>query len=76
MVTLVALVVSYFFGLMLNFGDFSRYGRSFAAVKTGNFWGSPVNFLGFSLLTVITTAAALPVFGCAEINYSARKLWC
>jgi NCS1 family nucleobase:cation symporter-1 len=63
MVNAIALVVSYFSGPMLNFGDFSRYGRSFSAVKAGNFWGLPVNFLGFSLLTVITTAATLPVYG-------------
>ena len=63
MINAVALVVSYFSGPMLNFGDFSRYGKSFEAVKTGNFWGLPVNFLGFSLLTVITTSSTLPVFG-------------
>ena len=63
MINAVALVVSYFSGPMLNFGDFSRYGSSFAAVKRGNFWGLPVNFLGFSLLTVLTTSATLPVFG-------------
>ena len=63
MINAIALVVSYFSGPMLNFGDFSRYGSSFAAVKRGNFWGLPVNFLGFSLLTVITTSATLPVFG-------------
>jgi NCS1 family nucleobase:cation symporter-1 len=63
MINAIALVVSYFSGPMLNFGDFSRYGRSFGAVKSGNFWGLPVNFLGFSLLTVITTAATLPIFG-------------
>src|SRR3954464_15656016 len=59
----IALVVSYFSGPMLNFGDFSRYGKSFGAVRAGNFWGLPVNFLGFSVLTVITTSATLPVFG-------------
>ncbi|WP_405056808.1 NCS1 family nucleobase:cation symporter-1 [Kribbella sp. NBC_01505] len=59
----VALVVSYFSGPMLNFGDFSRYGRSFAAVKRGNFWGLPLNFIFFSLLTVITAAATVPVYG-------------
>ena len=32
-------------------------------MKKGNFWGLPVNFLFFSLLTVTTTAATLPVFG-------------
>jgi len=32
-------------------------------VKKGNFWGLPINFVFFSLLTVLTTAATLPVFG-------------
>ncbi len=59
----IALVVSYFSGPMLNFGDFARYGKSFQAVKTGNFLGLPVNFLVFSLLVVITAAATVPVFG-------------
>jgi nucleobase:cation symporter-1, NCS1 family len=59
----IALVVSYFSGPMLNFGDFSRYGKSFGAVKRGNFLGLPVNFLMFSLLVVITAAATVPVFG-------------
>lgn len=59
----IALVVSYFSGPMLNFGDFARYGKSFKAVKAGNFWGLPVNFVFFSLLTVLTAAATLPVFG-------------
>jgi NCS1 family nucleobase:cation symporter-1 len=63
MITAIALVVSYFSGPMLNFGDFSRYGKTYAAVKRGNFWGLPVNFLAFSLVTVITTAATQPVFG-------------
>ena len=59
----IALVVSYFSGPMLNFGDFARYGKSFAAVKKGNFLGLPVNFLVFSLLVVVTAAATVPVFG-------------
>ncbi|MDL5158724.1 NCS1 family nucleobase:cation symporter-1 [Actinomycetospora termitidis] len=63
MATAVALVVSYFSGPMLNYGDFSRYGKSFAAVKKGNFLGLPVNFLVFALLVVITAAATEPVFG-------------
>jgi NCS1 family nucleobase:cation symporter-1 len=63
MLSAIALVVSYFSGPMLNFGDFSRYGKHFDAVKKGNFWGLPVNFVFFSLLTVLTTAATLPVFG-------------
>ncbi len=63
MVSATALVVSYFSGPMLNFGDFSRYTATFAQVKKGNFWGLPVNFLVFSLLTVLTAAATVPVFG-------------
>ncbi|TCL87032.1 NCS1 family nucleobase:cation symporter-1 [Curtobacterium sp. PhB142] len=63
MLSAVALVVSYFSGPMLNFGDFSRYGRSFAAVKRGNFWGLPINFLFFSVLTVLCASATVPVFG-------------
>lgn len=63
MITAIALVVSYFSGPMLNFGDFSRYGQSFDQVKRGNFWGLPINFLLFSLVTVITTSGTLPVFG-------------
>ncbi|MEU1971821.1 NCS1 family nucleobase:cation symporter-1 [Microbacterium sp. NPDC019599] len=59
----IGIVVSYFSGPMLNFGDFARYGKSFSQVKRGNFWGLPVNFLFFSLLTVITAAATVPVFG-------------
>ncbi|WP_072740157.1 NCS1 family nucleobase:cation symporter-1 [Rhodococcus triatomae] len=59
----IALVVSYFSGPMLNFGDFSRYGKSFDAVKRGNFLGLPVNFLFFSVLTVVTASATLPVYG-------------
>jgi len=63
MLTAIALVVSYFSGPMLNYGDFSRYGKSFAAVKRGNFLGLPVNFLVFALLVVMTAAATKPVFG-------------
>ena len=48
---------------MLNFGDFSRYGKSFAAVKKGNLLGLPINFLFFSILTVLTASATVPVFG-------------
>jgi nucleobase:cation symporter-1, NCS1 family len=63
MLTAIALVVSYFSGPMLNYGDFARYGRSFGAVKKGNLLGLPLNFLVFALLVVITAAATLPVFG-------------
>src|SRR3954471_24858309 len=63
MIGAVALVVSYFSGPMLNFGDFARYGKSFAAVKRGNLLGLPLNFLFFSILTVVCASATVPVFG-------------
>ncbi|GAA4116765.1 NCS1 family nucleobase:cation symporter-1 [Nocardioides fonticola] len=59
----VAAVVSYFSGPMLNFGDFSRYASSYEKVKRGNLLGLPLNFMFFSLLTVLTAAATLPVYG-------------
>jgi len=63
MLTAISLVVSYFSGPMLNFGDFSRYCHTFSDVKRGNFWGLPVNFLAFSIVTVVTTSATIAVFG-------------
>ena len=59
----VAIVVNYFSGPMLNFGDFSRYAATPGAVLWGNFWGLPVNFLGFSIITVVTISATDKVFG-------------
>jgi NCS1 family nucleobase:cation symporter-1 len=63
MLSAIALVVSYFSGPMLNFGDFSRYGKSFDAVKKGNLLGLPVNFLVFSLLVVVCASLTIPVYG-------------
>lgn len=63
MITAMALVASYFAGPTLNFSDFSRYCRSFSEVKKGNFWGLPVNFLLFSVVTVVVVSGTLPVFG-------------
>ncbi|GAA4697939.1 NCS1 family nucleobase:cation symporter-1 [Pseudonocardia yuanmonensis] len=63
MITAIALIVSYFSGPMLNYGDFARYGRTFSDVKKGNLLGLPLNFIVFALLVVVTAAATLPVFG-------------
>lgn len=63
MVVAIALVVSYFSGPTLNFGDFSRYCRSMQDVRRGNFWGLPVNFLAFALVTVVIVSGTLPIFG-------------
>jgi nucleobase:cation symporter-1, NCS1 family len=57
------LIVAYFAALLLNFGDFARFGKDERAMKVGNFLGLPVNFLVFSIITVIVTAGTLNVFG-------------
>lgn len=57
------LIVAYFAALLLNFGDFSRFAKSESAMKKGNFWGLPVNFIVFSVITVIVTGGSLKVFG-------------
>ncbi len=68
MLTAVSLVVAYFAALLLNFGDFSRFTVSMKTMKRGNFWGLPVNFLLFSLVTVVVTAGTVPVFGEAVLD--------
>jgi nucleobase:cation symporter-1, NCS1 family len=56
------LIVAYFSALLLNFGDFARFSKNETAMKQGNFLGLPVNFLVFSIITVIVTAGTLKVF--------------
>lgn len=63
MITATALVVSYFSGPMVNFSDFSRFATNMKDVKKGNWWGLPVNFLAFAIVTVITTSGTATVFG-------------
>jgi nucleobase:cation symporter-1, NCS1 family len=62
------LIVAYFAALLLNFGDFARFGKNEAAMKVGNFLGLPVNFLVFSVIAVIVTAGTLKVFGQAIMD--------
>ncbi len=57
------LIVAYFAALLLNFGDFSRFAKSEAVMKRGNFWGLPVNFILFAIVTVIVTGGSIKVFG-------------
>jgi nucleobase:cation symporter-1, NCS1 family len=62
------LIVAYFAALLLNFGDFSRFAKSEAAMKRGNFWGLPVNFIVFAVITVIVTGGSIKVFGQAIMD--------
>lgn len=63
MINAMLLVVAYFAALLLNFGDFSRFGKSERQMKVGNFLGLPVNFLVFAIVVVIVTAGSVSVFG-------------
>jgi len=59
----IALTVSYFSTLLLNFCDFSRFAPNRRAVRWGNFWGLPVNFIAFSVVSVLVTAGTFAVYG-------------
>ncbi|MDO1509274.1 MULTISPECIES: NCS1 family nucleobase:cation symporter-1 [unclassified Neisseria] len=59
----MSLIVNYFAGPTLNFGDFSRFCRSMKDVKVGNFWGLPVNFTAFALTAIITITGTPVIFG-------------
>ncbi|MFB9136977.1 NCS1 family nucleobase:cation symporter-1 [Vibrio sp. AK197] len=58
-----ALVAGYFAGPTLNFSDFSRYCGSYKKLKLGNWLGLPLNFVLFSVFSVVIVSASLPVFG-------------
>ncbi len=59
----ISLTVAYFSTLMLNFCDFSRFAPSRRAVRVGNFWGLPVNFIAFSVVSVVVTGGSLAIYG-------------
>jgi NCS1 family nucleobase:cation symporter-1 len=59
----IALTVSYFSTLLLNFCDFSRFAPSRRAVLKANLWGLPVNFIAFSVVSVMVTAGTYQVYG-------------
>ena len=63
MLVAMSLIVNYFAGPTLNFGDFSRYCRSMKEVKRGNFWGLPINFTFFSVIVIITVSGTPAAFG-------------
>ncbi|MPV87585.1 NCS1 family nucleobase:cation symporter-1 [Georgenia ruanii] len=59
----IALTVAYFSTLLLNFCDFSRFAPSRRAVTKANLWGLPVNFIAFSIVSVVVTAGSFQVYG-------------
>jgi NCS1 family nucleobase:cation symporter-1 len=63
MLIAITLVAGYFAGPTLNFSDFSRYCSSHKELKLGNLLGLPLNFILFSIFSVIIVSASIPVFG-------------
>ncbi|GBR18477.1 NCS1 family nucleobase:cation symporter-1 [Asaia spathodeae] len=58
-----SLTLAYFSPIILNFGDFARYGISMGDVRRGNFWGLPINFMAFVLLVLTTIILTQPALG-------------
>ncbi|MBJ7553231.1 NCS1 family nucleobase:cation symporter-1 [Marinomonas spartinae] len=63
MIVATALVAGYFAGPTLNFSDFARYCSSYKNMKLGNLLGLPLNFMVFSIFSVVIVAASIPLFG-------------
>jgi NCS1 family nucleobase:cation symporter-1 len=57
------LTISTYGTLMLNFCDFSRFSPDRKFIVRGNFWGLPVNFTAFAMVSIIVTAGSLTLFG-------------
>ncbi|MCF7355553.1 NCS1 family nucleobase:cation symporter-1 [Vibrio sp. CK2-1] len=63
MIMATAIIAGYFAGPTLNFSDFSRYSPSYKSLKLGNLLGLPLNFIIFSVISVLIVASTIPVFG-------------
>ncbi|SDD75445.1 nucleobase:cation symporter-1, NCS1 family [Paracoccus isoporae] len=62
-IAVVGTMVAYFAAVIINFGDFSRFVKTEAAMKRGNFWGLPVSMAFFSFIALFITAGAVVLFG-------------
>lgn len=58
-----SLTLAYFSPIILNFGDFARYGTRMQDVRRGNLWGLPVNFMAFAILVLTTMVLARTALG-------------
>jgi NCS1 family nucleobase:cation symporter-1 len=63
MLAAATLTIATYGALMLNFCDFSRFAPTRKSVIRGNFWGLPINFTAFAMVSIIVTAGTLTVFG-------------
>lgn len=62
-IAVVGTMVAYFAAVVINFGDFSRFVKTEAQMRTGNFWGLPVSMAFFSFIALFITAGAVVLFG-------------
>ncbi|MDB6179806.1 NCS1 family nucleobase:cation symporter-1 [Paracoccus fistulariae] len=62
-VAVVGTMVAYFAAVVINFGDFSRFVKTEAQMRKGNFWGLPVSMAFFSFIALFITAGAVVLFG-------------
>ncbi|MCO6058769.1 NCS1 family nucleobase:cation symporter-1 [Pseudomonas sp. MOB-449] len=58
-----ALWVSLYGTMILNFCDFTRNCPDRRTISVGNFWGLPVNMLGFALVAVVLAGAQFSIDG-------------
>lgn len=59
----IALNVSFFSTLLLNFSDFGRLAPNKRTIWVGNFLGLPVNFTAFAVVAVTVTSGTIAVYG-------------
>lgn len=65
---IIGTMIAYFAAVVINFGDFSRFVKSEAAMKKGNFWGLPVSMAFFSFIALFVTAGTVVLFGEKLVN--------
>lgn len=58
-----ALWVAIYGTFVLNFCDFTRSSTSRRSITMGNFWGLPVNMLGFGVIVVVLAGAQFKIDG-------------
>lgn len=64
----IALNVSFFSTLLLNFSDFGRLAPNKRTIWVGNFLGLPVNFTVFAIVAVTVTSGTITVYGEAVVE--------
>lgn len=64
----VGLTVGTFIAFALNFSDIARFVPRQKSVIIGNLFGVPLNYLAFTITSVVMSAAALKIYGSAPLD--------